>query len=141
MFLLTLILLTLLCRGISGRIKESALGGVDRSLGLLFGLARGFIILSLVYLMAASLTKIKNWPEKVQTAKALPFLDQGAAFLKTLLPEDFRPQNADKLKKDVRSAEEIMKNLSRLKPAQEKKEDEKAYDDGQKQKMDKLFKD
>ena len=40
-FLISLIVLMLIARGIGGLVRRSALGGVDRTLGLLFGLARG----------------------------------------------------------------------------------------------------
>ena len=40
-FLITLIMLMLIARIIGGAVRRSALGGVDRTLGLVFGLVRG----------------------------------------------------------------------------------------------------
>lgn len=140
-FLVALIILTILCRSFATRIKESALGGIDRSLGLLFGVVRGFFLLSLVYLMAVSLTKITTWPAQARSAKAIPFLDYGAKFIKTLLPEDFRPKHVDQYQHDLRSAEEIMNNLSRLTPKQKDSQDQPLpYSQSQKEKMEALLK-
>lgn len=139
LFLITLIVLTLICRAISSRVKESGLGSVDRSLGLVFGGARGFLLLSLVYLMATSLTKIETWPEQARKAKVMPLLARGSSFINSLLPSDFKPKNTDKLLEDLRSSEEIMRSLSRLNPVQEKKEKELEYTEGQKKKIKELF--
>ena len=139
-FLTVLIILTLICRSLSGRIKGSALGGIDRSLGLLFGAVRGFLVLSFIYLMGTSLTKTHTWPEKIHTAKALPFLDHGAQFIKSLLPHDFRPQTMNPDQPTSRSSEDMMKSLSRLVPKKKSPDQPTPYKQEQKEKMDTLFK-
>ena len=49
-FIPTLIILALISHVLSGQVRDSALGAVDRSLGFLFGLFRGVIIVCLAYL-------------------------------------------------------------------------------------------
>lgn len=140
LFLLALIILTVISKAISSQIKGSTLGSIDRTLGLVFGAFRGYILLALIYLMAASVTKIQSWPKPVQTTRGLPFLDRGADFIKSLLPKDFRPSHADGLKKDLRSAEEIVKKLAQLSPRRDTEElTEPTYHTDQKEKMDQLF--
>ena len=41
LFVITLIVLSLISHALSRRVRDSALGPLDRSLGLVFGLARG----------------------------------------------------------------------------------------------------
>ena len=49
-FVATLAILSLTNRHISKRIWESGLGAVDRSLGFLFGIARGALIVCVLYM-------------------------------------------------------------------------------------------
>jgi membrane protein required for colicin V production len=52
LFILSLVVLSLITRGISSRVRDSSLNELDRSLGFLYGIARGAILLCLVYIAA-----------------------------------------------------------------------------------------
>ena len=47
--LILLVVLTLVCSFLTGKIRQSSLNRLDRFLGLIFGFLRGFIILMLMY--------------------------------------------------------------------------------------------
>ncbi|WP_322045770.1 CvpA family protein [Paraburkholderia sp. J67] len=66
-------------------VQVSGLGGVDRSLGMLFGLVRG-VVLVLILVVLAGLTEL---PQQDFWRKALlrPYAEQGVHELKPLLPE------------------------------------------------------
>jgi membrane protein required for colicin V production len=66
-------------------VAVSGLGGVDRSLGLMFGIVRG-VVLVLVLVALAGLTEL---PKKDFWRDALlrPYAEQGVRELKPLLPE------------------------------------------------------
>ncbi len=49
-FVLSLVILSLMSRRISKKVKESPLNAVDRSLGFLFGLLRGALIVCIAYI-------------------------------------------------------------------------------------------
>lgn len=117
LFLCLLIFFTLICRTMANRIKKSALGSLDRSLGLVFGLGRAFFLFSLVYLIAVSLTQIQNWPQSVVQARSLPILKQGAHLIRLLLPTHMKPSLKQSWHEDTRTPEDIMKGLVHLKPA------------------------
>src|SRR5262245_53770972 len=51
LFILSLAFFILISRTISTKVKGSLLGGLDRSLGLVFGFLRGVLIVCLVYLV------------------------------------------------------------------------------------------
>ena len=51
-FLITLLVLSLLTGAIARRVKDSSLNALDRALGFLFGLARGAVLVSLVFIAA-----------------------------------------------------------------------------------------
>ncbi len=92
-FLVVLIILKILIHWLAGRVQRSALGGVDRALGLVFGFARGAFIVVLAYIVGGlALPAVEQWPEEVRQARSLPYAAEGAAWLVDKLPEDFRPR-------------------------------------------------
>lgn len=68
-----------------GRLTEvSGLRSVDRSLGLLFGFARG-VVLVLVLFVAAGFTELPNYPFW-RDAMLRPYVEEGVLALKPFLP-------------------------------------------------------
>ncbi|MFM8613385.1 MAG: CvpA family protein, partial [Alphaproteobacteria bacterium] len=51
-FLVALIIFKLMINAVADRVQDSALGGVDRVLGLVFGAARGAFLLVVAYIVA-----------------------------------------------------------------------------------------
>ncbi len=90
-FLLALIVFALISRLIGDTIRHSALGGVDRSLGLIFGLARGAVLVIALFIAAGAVMKIDQWPEPARTARSLPLIHAGAVALVELLPAGMQP--------------------------------------------------
>ncbi|MGX9964194.1 CvpA family protein [Roseomonas sp. F4] len=92
-FLVVLIILKLLIAWLAGHVQRSALGGVDRVLGLVFGLARGAFVVVIAYIVAGLvLPDSDRWPEPVRQARSLPLAAQGAAWVVAKLPDEFRPR-------------------------------------------------
>ncbi len=91
-FLVVLIVLSLLARLLSGAARKSGLGGLDRTLGLLYGLARGAAVVIVVYIAAGTIDPMDNWPSAVLEARTLPPIYLGAHWLADQLPEPYRPE-------------------------------------------------
>ena len=90
-FLVVLIALSLLARLLGGAVRKSALGGLDRTLGLLYGVARGVAIVVAAYLIAGAVEPVDRWPDQVLEARTLPSIYLGAAWVVQQMPEDYRP--------------------------------------------------
>lgn len=90
-FLLVLILCWLLAGSISGVIRRSALGGLDRTLGLVFGLARGAVLVCAAYVLVGIAIPVEQWPPPVIEARALPSVHRGAIWLAGHIPASYRP--------------------------------------------------
>jgi membrane protein required for colicin V production len=90
-FLVALIVLSLLARAIGRTVRGSALGGVDRSLGLLFGLVRGAALVILAYILAGMAVAVEQWPAPVLDARLLTPTFEGAKWVVRQLPDEFRP--------------------------------------------------
>jgi membrane protein required for colicin V production len=94
LFILTLIVLSLVTRAVARGVKSSQLNAVDRSLGFLFGLARGALIVCLAYIAVSWLVPAAEQPAWLRQAKALPLIETGAAWLKSLVPAPARHGDA-----------------------------------------------
>jgi membrane protein required for colicin V production len=95
MFVVALIALSLLSHAISRRIRESALGPLDRSLGLVFVLVRGAAVVALIYLGFAALFPPEERPDWVTEARTEPLMAEGAAILASILPEHWVAQSVE----------------------------------------------
>jgi membrane protein required for colicin V production len=90
-FLAVLLVLKVIVAWIAARVERSALGGVDRALGLVFGLARGAFLVVLAYILAERFFPMDRWPADVREARALPVVADGARWLVAQLPPEVRP--------------------------------------------------
>ncbi len=90
-FLISLVVLSIFTGMIGGAVRASILGGLDRTLGIVFGLLRGIAIVAAVYAGSTYVFPAERWPESVVQARSLPHIYAVASWLATLLPADFRP--------------------------------------------------
>src|SRR5580698_938186 len=90
-FLLTLIVVSILTVRISDMVLDSRVGALDRTLGFLFGLARGLVIVVIAFLFFTWLVPDRSQPEWVKSAKSRVVLAGTGQWLMSLLPDD--PEN------------------------------------------------
>jgi membrane protein required for colicin V production len=95
-FLLTLIILMLIARAIGGVVRKSALGGVDRTLGLVFGLGRGAAVVIIAYIIGQMVFPIERWPDVVLEARTLMPTYEAARWVRAQLPEPYRPHQLER---------------------------------------------
>ncbi len=91
-FLVSLAALLLVCRWIGGMVRSSVFGGLDRTLGLVFGLARGAALVVLAYILAGFAIPVTQWPKPVLAARTLWPAYEGADWVVRRLPADYRPR-------------------------------------------------
>jgi membrane protein required for colicin V production len=101
-FLLTLLVVSIITVRISDMILDSRVGALDRTLGFLFGLGRGLIIVVVAFLFFAWLVPDRSQPEWVKSAKSKVVLQSTGQWLMAMLPDD--PEST------------ILKRLKRPKP-------------------------
>lgn len=87
-FLVTLIVVSIITVRVSDAILDSKVGAVDRSLGFIFGAARGVLLCVVAFLFFNWLVPEKGQPEWVREAKMRPFLQSSGEQLMAMLPED-----------------------------------------------------
>jgi membrane protein required for colicin V production len=87
-FLGTLLVVSVITIKISDMILDSRVGALDRTLGFLFGLARGLLIVVVAFLFFAWLVPEKSRPDWVRNAKSAVVLQSTGQALMSMLPED-----------------------------------------------------
>ncbi len=86
-FLIVLIIVSIITVKISDVVLDSRIGAVDRSLGFLFGAARGFLICTIGWVFLAWLVQGKV-PEWATQARSRPMLEKSGDALVAQLPEN-----------------------------------------------------
>ncbi len=86
-FVVALILLTWLSHVIARRVRESSFSAIDRWVGLLFGLARGAVMVAIAWVVLVQLAPPEDHPEFIREARTLPWVEQGSTLLIGLVPE------------------------------------------------------
>jgi membrane protein required for colicin V production len=87
-FLGTLLIVSILTVRISDMILDSRVGALDRTLGFLFGLGRGLLIVVVAFLFFDWLVPARSQPVWVTSAKSKVVLQSTGDWLKGLLPDD-----------------------------------------------------
>jgi membrane protein required for colicin V production len=87
-FLLVLIIVSIISVKISDWVVDSAVGGFDRTMGLIFGLARGFVFVAIAYLFYGWLLPFDKQEVWVREATSLPLVQSTGEALLALMPPD-----------------------------------------------------
>jgi membrane protein required for colicin V production len=87
-FLVTLIIVSVVSVKISDRVVDSSVGAFDRSLGFVYGLARGLVLVAIAYLLYGWLQPPENQEDWIRNAQSLPLVRGVSEFLVGLMPPD-----------------------------------------------------
>ncbi|MFV2092959.1 MAG: CvpA family protein [Hyphomicrobiales bacterium] len=87
-FIIVLIAVSLITVRITDLILDSQIGVIDRTLGFLFGLVRGIILVVVAFLFFSWLVPERQQPDWVRNAQTAPFMTSSGEVLLSYLPED-----------------------------------------------------
>jgi membrane protein required for colicin V production len=138
-FLVVLIALTVLTRYLSRRVQASALSTLDRSLGLVFGILRGAVLICIAWLIVSWALPRRDLPEAVIEARSLPLVDQGKDLLLALVPADMRPRAAPANGTPEPDATQSFEQLVRPPAKATGPDDTSGYNDEQRKDMERLI--
>lgn len=144
LFIAALVLFSMVTRGLSRRVHDSALNAIDRSLGAVFGLARGALIICLAYLPIEWLMPPTEQPPWLRESRSMPLVEQGANWIRSLVKER-TPAAVDPLRERLqrnleteRMAREIMSPDPKA-PAPAGESQEKGYTEKERRQLERLL--
>jgi len=89
LFLAIMLVLSIITTSLSKTVKASALSGLDRALGVLFGVARAAVILAIMLMVGEWLMGNNERPRWMTTAKTLPVIEAVSNEIQGLMPDSF----------------------------------------------------
>ncbi len=87
-FVLALVILSIISSVISKLIRNSALGSIDKGLGFLFGLARGLVLLAIVWILFEGANPATLEAEAIQTSRFGSILQDTATAIRSYMPTE-----------------------------------------------------
>lgn len=103
-FFVTLIVVSIITVKLSDVILDSKIGALDRSLGFLFGLARGYLLCVIAFVFFAWLVPAKSYPVWVQNSKTKGWLEATGASIESMLPDNLDSEISNMLEREKKSA-------------------------------------
>ena len=89
-FLATVIIWFLLASLLSPGLSRAGLGSHDRWLGVIFGVARGYLLVLLAFIGTVLALEGENkLPAAIQNAQSTPFFSQSAHYFASFMPDDY----------------------------------------------------
>jgi membrane protein required for colicin V production len=87
-FIATLVIVSIFTVKMSDSVLDSRIGALDRTLGFLFGLARGYLIIVVAFQFVIFWVSEKQRPDSITKAKSLVVLTESGEWLKSMLPDN-----------------------------------------------------
>ena len=91
MFLVGLVVLSIVVGMVGSAVRTSFLGGVDRTLGVVFGIVRGAVLVAALYVASGWVVTTDRWPPAVEESRSVPYAYALASWITQFLPPDYRP--------------------------------------------------
>ncbi len=107
-FVLTLIVLSGLTHWIASHVRQSHFSKFDRALGFIFGLARGAVVVCLLWLLVDWAIEPEKQPTWITEARSFPLIKKGAAQLSILVPEEVRSRVGAQVEEAGQAAREAV---------------------------------
>lgn len=138
LFVAALVTMSVVGHAVSRRVRESHLGALDRSLGFVFGVLRGAIIICIAYLMIAWAVPPGEQPDWLRGARTLPLVEYGAGLIARVIPAAARSDWAFSASTES-SQRRDYEILMSPPPANENKSKSSGYPSAERKKLDRLI--
>ncbi|MGD9538882.1 MAG: CvpA family protein [Alphaproteobacteria bacterium] len=112
-FLVTLILLVVLSQVVAGRVQGSRLGALDRTIGFIFGLLRGAILICLAYMLFVWAMAEEDRPAWIAKAKTMPYIVRGTDAIRSVIPDEIEEKAASTVREQSESSSDAVGALRR----------------------------
>lgn len=105
LFLIAFLIFSFISGRIAKIVQNSGLDSLDSTLGFVFGLARGGLLVCIAYLALSWLLPGDQQPQWVRDARTRPVLEEGSYLLKAAMPDDLFDATADEIARTQKEAD------------------------------------
>lgn len=95
---IVLVIMTLVNAGITAKLRESSLSGLDRILGFAFGIFRAWLLIAVIYIAASMVFSDAQLLQAEEENYSVSYIQSSAATLEKFIP--------DSIKNDIKSYEQ-----------------------------------
>ena len=111
-FVIVLIVVSLITVRLSDRVLDSRVGALDRTLGFVFGLARGLILVVIAYELLVAIVPKETLPGWVTEARSLSVIETTGRAIISLLPDNPASIFSGERANLVPEHEKLLQNMS-----------------------------
>jgi len=145
-FVVSLVVLSAISHAIALRVHQSSFSALDKSLGLVFGILRGVVIVCLGYLaLGWAVSSPDDYPSWVKEAKTAPIVERGARMIEQLIPESARRRgiqavgDAESKARSGLDAAQAVQKLAKPDAKADAPKEQEGYKPDENKEMDRLF--
>ena len=135
-FVVSMLVLTFISHSVAGGVRDSSFGMLDRTFGLLVGLAIGGIIVSSGYMFSHQVLGLSSASPFYKDARTAPLLRWGAGMLASAAPSEWGLASP---KSPARNTDSTFRNLLSPQPQNQGRNRESGYGTTERQQMDRLI--
>lgn len=88
--LVVLIVMTLINAHVAGRLRDSALSGLDRLLGFAFGIFRAGLLIAIIYIGASMILSEKQLSRLEEENVSMPYIQTTAHWVEKVIPDNVK---------------------------------------------------
>lgn len=148
LFTVTLILFGIIGGRIASAVGQSGQSAVDKSLGFLFGILRGGLLVSIAYLVLTWIIPWEEQPDWLREARTTPVIREAAVEIERLIPAGLGMEGravvdrAEQRSREAAEAERLLRRLNTPEPASVRTppEDRPGYTDSERRDLERLIK-
>jgi membrane protein required for colicin V production len=118
-FVVALIVLVVISQVIASRVQGSKLGALDRTLGFIFGLIRGAVLICLAYMLFVWAMAEEDRPSWIAKAKTMPYIVKGAEAIRSVIPDELEEKAASTVREQSESSSDALEQLRRYEDLRE----------------------
>ncbi len=112
--------------GVVGKIRTSKLSGLDRLLGLFFGIVRAFLLIVLMYILISWMMPVKSQPDLLRKSKYFQIAGNFAEPIEKLIPKDTLDAIKEKTSEVGLTGDDDDEPAAEQKPAEAEKDKDKS---------------
>jgi membrane protein required for colicin V production len=138
-FLVVLLPLSFMSYRFAETVRRSEIGPIDRTMGAVFGLLRGFAIVGIAYLLFTVFVPVRDQPHWVSSARLLPMIQKCSDVIASIVPDQHGMAGPDRREIRAETRDEPASPVHPNRHSTASKHSKKTYGARDRQALDRLI--